>query len=89
MPLAVEQRRIRHLGRLTIGVALLLAGVVLALCGLLLLIYQGEDGGGDTYITLSGNRVDAHLVGGIVLPIALAVTAFALGLLLRRRRDPL
>lgn len=76
----------RHLGRLAIGVALFLAGAVLALYGLLLLIYQGDDGGGDTYITLSGNRVDAQLVGGIILPIALAVIAFAVWLLLRRRR---
>jgi len=68
-----------------IGVALLAAGVVLGLYGLLLLSY---DDTAATSITLRGNRVDASDQLGVVLPIALAVIAFALWLLLRRRRDP-
>lgn len=35
---------------------------------------------------LSGSRVDAQLVGAIVLAIALAVIVFAVWLLLRRRK---
>ena len=72
---------------MAIGATLLVTGVVFGLYGLLLLTYEGEGGSGETYITLSGTRVDAQWAGGIVLPVALVLIACGVWLLATRRRD--
>jgi hypothetical protein len=47
------------------GLILLIAGVLLALFGLFAIAYEGDSGGGDTYIRFGTDKIDADLVGGI------------------------
>ena len=82
MPLNEGGRTARRLARVLLGLALLVWAAVLALYGLFALVYD-PDGGGDAYVAISGRDLDAHLVGGIAL--ALAVAAILAGLLLLRR----
>jgi hypothetical protein len=70
--------------RLLVGLATLGAGALLALYGILLLVYTGDNGNGDTYIQPGGHKVDAHLAGGFILPLALGL--FVLFRLVLRRR---
>ena len=65
--------------RFLIAAVMFMAGLLLAVYGVFALTFN-EEGGGSTYVTLSGHRLDAHLVGAISLVIGLAiiVTAFAL-----------
>jgi hypothetical protein len=74
-------RRIRYL----IAAPLLTGGALLALYGLLALLYGGEGRNpGPTYVTLFGHRHDAHLIGALSLVVGLAVVGAA-GALMRRR----
>ena len=67
------------------GVALLALGAVLTLYGLFAILYRGDSGGsGDTYVTLAGHELDADLVGGISLGLAL-VLALVATFVLRKR----
>jgi hypothetical protein len=56
--------------RFVIGALLLVAGILLVLYGLFAIAYNG-DGGPDTYVSIDGWRVNADLVGGIVLFVGL------------------
>jgi len=62
---------------------LFVLGVMFALYGVLALTFS--DGGGSTYVTLAGHRLDAHRVGAVCLVLGLAVTAAAVALLRRGR----
>ena len=53
-----------------LGAALLVLGLLLALYGVFALTF--EEGGGATYVTLMGQRFDAHGVGAASLVIGLA-----------------
>ena len=80
--LCIRQRALaRRFARVLLGLALLVWAAVLALYGLFAIVYD-PDGGGDAYIGISGREVDADLVGGIAL--ALAVAALLAGVLLLR-----
>jgi hypothetical protein len=73
----------RLVGRL-LGLCLLAAGVLLAVYGLFAILYRGDDGGGNTYVTIAGREMDADLAGTIALLIAFL--AFLGGATLFRRR---
>lgn len=70
--------------RLLIAGPAFLVGVLLALYGLLGLMFN-EPSGGSTYVTLAGHELDAHLVGAVSLVIGLAVIAAAVVLMRRGR----
>lgn len=55
------------------------ARVLLAIYGVFALTFN-EPGGGSTYLTLAGHRLDAHLVGAVSLVIGLAIIAAAVAL---------
>jgi len=69
--------------RLLASAPLLVVGLLLALYGLFALTFN--EGGGDTYVTLMGQRLDAHRVGAVSLVIGLAAIALAIALARRRR----
>ena len=71
--------------RILVGLALLIGGILLALYGLFALLYGGDSGGTDTYVTIAGHRTDAGLVGAIALLIAFFALVFATMLLYRGR----
>ena len=74
--------------RLLVGLGLFAVGVVLGLYGLLDILYRGEGGNSNTYVTFGGREVDAQVAGTVSL-IA-AVVAIAAGVLVlrsRRRRE--
>jgi hypothetical protein len=74
-------RRIRY----PVAAPLLAGGAVLALYGLLALLYGGEGRNpGPTYVTLFGHRRDAHLVGALSIVVGLLLVGAA-GVLARRR----
>jgi hypothetical protein len=62
---------------------LLVLGVLLALYGTFALTFN--EGGGATYVTLMGHRLDAHHVGAVSLVIGLAAIAAAIALVRRGR----
>jgi hypothetical protein len=70
--------------RYLISAPLILAGVLLALYGIFLLVYQGDAGGGPTYIKIAGGEMDAHLAGGI--SIAIGAVLIGCGVAAARRR---
>jgi hypothetical protein len=55
--------------------------------GLFAIVYEGESGGGDTYIRFGTNKIDADLVGGIALVLA-SLSISAATKCLRRGRPP-
>jgi hypothetical protein len=60
--------------RLVIGLPILACGVLIGLYGLLGLLWRDHGpGGGNTYVTLFGHEMGAHLVGGIALFVSLAL----------------
>ena len=67
----------RLVGKL-LGVLLLVAGVLLALYGLFAILYGGDSGGGDTYVTIDGHEIDAGLAGAIALLIAFFAILFSM-----------
>jgi len=76
---------VRRLARVLVDVALFAAAVVLALWGLLLVLYQGEGrGGGDTYVELLGQKLDAEAIGAVAIAVAV-LTLGVLAFLLTRR----
>jgi len=70
--------------RLLTAAALFMAGLLLSLYGVFALTFN-EPGGGSTYVTLAGHRLDAHLVGAVSLVIGLAMIAAAVALARRGR----
>ena len=62
---------------------LLVLGVLFALYGLFALTFN--EGGGATYVTLMGHRLDAHRVGAVSLVIGLAAVTAAIALVRRAR----
>jgi hypothetical protein len=75
-------RPARRSARVLLGLALLVWAGVLALYGLFAIVYEG-DGGADARVEVSGRDLDADLVGGIAL--ALAVAAILAGAIVLRR----
>jgi hypothetical protein len=69
------------LARLT----LIIAGVLLAIFGLFAITYEGDSGEGDTYIRFGTDKIDADLVGGIALVVALLSILVAMKCLMRGR----
>jgi hypothetical protein len=61
-----------------------MVGVLLAVYGLFALTFS-EPGGGSTYVTLVGHRIDAHVAGAVSLAVGLAIIAGALALVRRGR----
>jgi hypothetical protein len=67
------------------SVPLFLVGALLALYGLVALLYTGEGGHpGPTYVTLSGRHFDAHRVGAVSLLVALAMIVAGVAVVRRR-----
>lgn len=65
---------------------LIVLGVPLASYGVLALTF--DEGGGATYVTLLGHRLDAHVTGSVSLGTGIALTAVSLALVRRRGRRP-
>jgi hypothetical protein len=74
-------RMLRHV----LSVPLIVVGALLGLYGVFALIYNG-DGSGPTYITIAGSKVDAHLVGGVSLAVAVALIGWGVVATRRGRR---
>jgi hypothetical protein len=67
------------------GLALLAGGVLLGPYGLFALLYGGDSGGRDTYVTFAGHELDAGVAGAIALLLALLLLLAAVPLLKRER----
>jgi hypothetical protein len=75
-------------GRL-IGMAMLPAGILLALYGVFAILYGGDSGGdGNTYVKFGGREVDADVVGAVALSLGLVALVAAALLVRRARRNP-
>ena len=72
--------------RLLVGLGLFVVGALLGLYGLLDILYRGEGGNTDTYVTFGGREVDAQLAGAVSLIAAVVAIAAALLVLRSRRR---
>ena len=59
--------------------------MLLALYGVFALSYNGDEGGGDTYVTIAGSDLDAHAVGGVSLAAGLVAIGAGFALLRARR----
>jgi hypothetical protein len=70
-----------------IRIALLIVGALLSVYGLFAILYNG-DGGGPTYVTWAGHRLDADLAGAIALLVGVALLSGAALLRRRRRASP-
>jgi hypothetical protein len=66
------------------SIPLFIVGVLLAVYGVFALTFN-EPGGGSTYVTLAGHRLDAHLVGVVSLVIGLSIIAAGIALGRRAR----
>lgn len=77
----------RRLGGLAVGFLLLAGGALIGVYGLFAVLYNGDCRGdcGDVYVTRFGRQIDANLVGGIALAIALVAIAMGVWLLKRSR----
>jgi drug/metabolite transporter (DMT)-like permease len=69
-------------GRLA-AATLLVAGTLLGLIGLFFIAYSGDSGDGDTYIRFGDDKIDADIVGSLVLIVALLLVVAAIALLRR------
>jgi hypothetical protein len=76
----------RRLGGLLIGLALFIASVSLGLYGLFAILYRGDGGGTDTYVSFGGHKVDADVVGATALLVAIVLLLFAVPTLFGRKR---
>jgi Zn-dependent protease with chaperone function len=73
--------------KLLFGLGLLLVAILAGLYGLFAILYGGDSGGGDSYVTVGGREIDADLVGALALLLAfLAGGAALLSLSWRRSR---
>ena len=66
------------------GLALLTAGVIIGLYGLLAFLFR-HDEGGDSHVTLFGRKMDAGNVGVVSLVLAALCLALAVAALRRPR----
>ena len=76
----------RHL-RSLVGLALLALSLLLGVYGLLAVLYRGDSGNGDTYVTFGGHQVDAQLAGAVALLVSLSAILVAWAILRRGRRE--
>lgn len=60
-------------------------GVLFALYGLFALLYGGDSGGGDTYVTFAGHELDAGVAGAVALLLAFLLLLAAIPFLKRER----
>jgi hypothetical protein len=67
----------RRGARILLGLAVLVWGAVFGLYGLIAVVYD-SDAGSDASVGLFGREVDADLVGGVALALALGVVVCAL-----------
>jgi len=70
------------------GLLLVAGGALLGLYGLFAILYEGDAGGGDTYVTFGGREVDADLAGAVALIIGFLAVGLAVWVFGRRRRHP-
>jgi hypothetical protein len=56
---------------------LLVGGVLVCLYGLFAVLYEGDAGGGDTYVTAAGRAINADLFGTIALIVGLLLIGLA------------
>ena len=68
-----------------LSIVVALAAAPVALLGLGLLWYQGDGPNADPYVDFAGSRIDAQVLGVILLVVAVAAVGFAVWL--ARRRD--
>jgi hypothetical protein len=71
--------------RVLLGLALFAGAIVVGLYGLFGVLYQGDSGGGDTYVKMGGRDIDGQLVG--VSSLILAAGMLLAGWLVIRRRS--
>jgi predicted Co/Zn/Cd cation transporter (cation efflux family) len=76
-------RRLRSL----VGLALLALSLLLGVYGLFAVLYRGDGGNGDTYVTFGGHQVDAQLAGAVALLVSLIAILVAWTILRRGRRE--
>jgi hypothetical protein len=67
------------------GLALVAGGLLLGLYGLFALLYGGDSGGGDTYVTFAGHELDAGVAGAVALLLACLLLLAAIPFLKRER----
>jgi hypothetical protein len=67
------------------GLALVAGGLLLGLYGLFALLYGGDSGGGDTYVTFAGHDLDAGVAGAVALLLAFLLLLAAIPFLKRER----
>jgi hypothetical protein len=67
------------------GLVFIAGGVLFGLYGLFALLYGGDSGGGDTYVTFAGHELDAGVAGAIALLLALLLLLAAVPFLKRER----
>ena len=67
------------------GLGLLVVAIPVGLYGLFAILYGGDSGAGDTYVTIGHHEIDADLVGVLALLLAFLAGVAALLLLPRRR----
>lgn len=75
------------MSRLLLGVLLLAGGVLIGLYGLFAILYNGDcqRDCGNVYVTFFGRQMNANMVGGVALAVALALLFTSVWFL--RRRD--
>jgi hypothetical protein len=66
-----------------VAITLLVAGTLLGLFGVFAVLYSGDSGDGDTYISLGEDKIDADVVGAIVLLVAFLLVVAAIALFRR------
>jgi hypothetical protein len=77
---------VRRSRTLALAATLLVFGILLGLVGLFFIAYGGDSGGGDSYMTVADDKIDADVVGALVLLGAVLVGGVATVLFRRSRR---
>jgi len=72
--------------RLLVGLGLFAVGLLLGFYGLVAVLYRGEGGNANTYVTFGGREFDAQVAGAVSLIAAVVAIAAALLVLRSRRR---
>lgn len=75
--------------RVAVAIAVLAVGALFSLYGLFAILYQGDSGGGDTYVKWAGHTIDAYLAGAVALVVGVMLLVVSVLLLKRNRRSPL